>query len=61
LNQGLKDAISLPFPTMTEEKKKNLIFRIVFKPETGQLWGFNGFHLDQELLYNPSFSELMKG
>lgn len=46
---------------MTEEKKKNLIFRIVFKPETGQLWGFNGFHLDQELLYNPSFSELMKG
>ena len=38
-----KDSINLPFPVKIEDKKKDLIFRLVFKPESGVLWGSNGF------------------
>lgn len=34
----------LPFPpNLDEAKKDKFVFRLVFKPETGTLWGYNEF------------------
>lgn len=34
----------LPFPpNLDEPKKERFVFRLVFKPETGTLWGYNEF------------------
>jgi hypothetical protein len=50
----------LPFPVFVEDKKKEFIFRVVFKPETGILWGFNEFTIDKDLVHTPNFKELLK-
>ena len=46
-----KFRIKQPFPVPNQEKSDEFIFRIMFKPETGELWGFNDFFCDQNLYH----------
>ena len=39
--QEQKNIIQLPYPSLNEEDKKDFVFRLILKPETGVLWGFN--------------------
>lgn len=44
-------SIILPYPKQKEEKKDKFVFRVIFKPESGVVWGFNEFQQNQDLFY----------
>ena len=51
----------LPFPqSMEDSKKERFVFRLVFKPETGTLWGYNEFQCEKDLFHEVELSEIMK-
>ena len=58
---GEEHKIKLPFPEISAESKKKFIFRLIFKPETGILWGFNEFTSNAEHYYQPQYKDLLKG
>jgi len=60
LDTNYKFKIRLPFPNQDEEKKDNLIFRFLFKPETGALWGFNKFFHDRDLYHQINYTDFLK-
>lgn len=51
LESNYKFKIRVPFPNQDILKKDKFIFRFLFKPETGALWGFNEFFHDRELYH----------
>jgi hypothetical protein len=59
IESNYKFNIRLPFPEITEKKDKELVFRLMFKPESGQLWGFNQFYIDHKLFHQINFSDIL--
>lgn len=49
LKSSYKHKIKLPFPEAPN--KDGFCFRLLFKPESGELWGYHNFFADKEL-YN---------
>lgn len=42
--KNVEQRLMLPFPSdLDAAKKEKFVFRLVFKPETGVLWGYNDF------------------
>ena len=53
--------ISLPFPTLPDQQKKEkLVFRLVFKPHSSELWGFNSFKCDDDKIMSVDINEVYK-
>lgn len=43
--------LDLPFPQYRDEDTRNhFVFRLVYKPQSGVLWGYNQFHCNSEHL-----------
>ena len=61
LNPGAHDnKIVLPYPDQDPARKAKFLFRAVFKPDTGQLWGFNEFTCDKDLILESDFEEIFQ-
>ncbi len=60
LASNYKFKINLPFPDQNKAKKDSFIFRLLFKPESGQLWGFNQFFCDSELFHQVDYNDVLK-
>lgn len=41
----------VPFPPKIERNYENFVFRLVYKPETGVLWGYNEFFCKKDILH----------
>ena len=50
----------LPFPAQEESQKSKFLFKVVFKPESGQLWGFNEYSSDKDLMFEQDFQHFVK-
>lgn len=48
-NDNDRIVVDLPFPKPKDNNKNNFIFRIVFKSDTGDLWGFNKFECQKDM------------
>jgi len=59
VESNYKFNIRLPFPEFEEQAGKEFIFRILFKPETGNLWGFHQFYIDNTLFHKIKFAEIL--
>lgn len=52
IESNYKFNIRVPFPgDHTEEEDAEFIFRTLFKPEAGELWGFHQFQIDNNLFH----------
>jgi len=51
--------VELPYARQKEADKQNFVFRILFKPDTGDLWGFNDFECNKELFQEEDYLPLM--
>jgi len=51
--------VELPYARQKESDKPNFVFRILFKPDTGDLWGFNDFECNKELFEEEDYLPLM--
>jgi hypothetical protein len=49
-NQQTDGHIVLPFPAQEEGAQAKFLFKVVFKPESGQLWGYNEYSCDKDLM-----------
>lgn len=59
IESNYKFNIRLPFPEYNENDGKDFIFRILFKPETGKLWGFHQFYIDNKLFHQINFADIL--
>lgn len=50
----------LPFPAQEDQNKAKFLFKVVFKPESGQLWGFNEYSCDKDLMFEQDFQNFVK-
>ena len=50
----------LPFPAQEEDVNAKFLFKVVFKPESGQLWGFNEYSCDKDLMCEQDFQNFVK-
>lgn len=55
-----KFRIKQPFPLPNMKKKDQFIFRLMFKPESGALWGFNDFFCDRSLFHELEYSQVFQ-
>ena len=60
LPSNYKFKINLPFADENKFKKDQFIFRFLFKPESGQLWGFNQFFSDGDLFHQIDYNDVLK-
>ena len=51
--------VDLPFAKSKDNNKNNFIFRIVFKANTGDLWGFNKFDCDKDMFQETDYIKLL--
>lgn len=51
--------VDLPYAKAKDNNKHNFIFRIVFKADTGDLWGFNKFECDKQLFQESEYMQLL--
>jgi hypothetical protein len=59
LTSNYKYSIRLPFPDEDQTDQDKFIFRIIFKPESGQLWGFNKFYMKKELFHAVNQQDIL--
>lgn len=50
----------MPFPQQNKAKQDKHIFRLLFKPETGTLWGFNNFFCEKDKFHDIDFTEIFQ-
>jgi hypothetical protein len=55
-----KFRIKQPFPLPNLNKKDQFIFRLMFKPESGALWGFNEFFCDRALFHELEYAQVFQ-
>ena len=60
-HKGKDGQILLPFPAQDQSLKSKFLFKVIYKPESGQLWGFNEYNCDKELTLEQDFQNLVYG
>lgn len=53
--------VDLPFSKERDLNKKEFIFRIVYKADTGDLWGFNKFECNKNHFEEIEYLQLVNG
>ena len=60
IESNYKFNIRLPFPGVcAKNEDEELIFRCLFKPESGGLWAFNKFNEEYKLFHQMSFNDIL--
>ena len=52
--------VDLPYAKAKDNNKHNFIFRIIFKADTGDLWGFNKFECDKNMFQETEYMQLLQ-
>lgn len=58
-NKNDQMTVDLPFSKEKDNNKDNFIFRIVFKADSGDLWGFNKFECDKSHFEEAEYLQLL--
>ena len=51
--------VDLPYSKEKDNNKSKFIFRILFKPDSGDLWGFNKFECDKNHFEETEYLQLL--